>query len=91
MPQIYLATEILTQPHLEQKQLTLGFKGLKLPESMTQAQPHQPLIGLSLSVDNLHQLIHQLVTQAQKAQWHLPLNLPWLDAPTQEQNRQTAQ
>lgn len=90
-PRIYLATEIFVQPRIEQKQCNLGFKGLKLPEAMTQPQPHEPLVGLSLTVDNLHQLIHQLVTQAQTAQWHLPLDLPWLNTPAEQQSSPTSQ
>lgn len=82
--ELYLATEVVCELQPESRILNLGLKGLKLPEAMVQAQPNQPLVAFSLNEDNLHQVIHQLVTQAQQAQWNLPLNLPWLDTTSSE-------
>lgn len=74
---IYLATELTAQ--LKDKLLTLAFKGLSMPTAMTQASPHTPVLAVSLVLNHVHQLIDLLVGRAQEAQWHLPVELPWLN------------
>ncbi|WP_442595285.1 hypothetical protein ACSBPU_02445 [Parapusillimonas sp. JC17] len=76
---IYLATELIIK--LDDKQLILAFKGLPMPQAMTQASAHEPVFAMPLSDDHVHQLIELLIKKAQDAQWHLPLDLPWLDSP----------
>lgn len=78
-PDLYLATELVVQ--LEDKQLTLAFKGLPMPKAMVTASAHEPVLAISLQADHVHQLIQLLITKSQEAQWHLPLNLPWLENP----------
>ncbi|MEB2400358.1 MAG: hypothetical protein OZ927_12530 [Alcaligenaceae bacterium] len=76
---IYLATELIIK--LDDKQLILAFKGLPMPKAMTQASAHEPVFAMPLSPDHVHQLIELLIKKAQDAQWHLPLDLPWLESP----------
>lgn len=76
---IYLSTELIIK--LDDKQLILAFKGLPMPQAMTQASAHEPIFAMPLSDDHVHQLIELLIKKAQDAQWHLPLDLPWLDSP----------
>ena len=75
---LFLATELTIQ--VRDKQLTMAFKGLPMPESMTEARPHSPVLAIPLQLENVHQLIELLINRAEKAQWHLPLELPWLHA-----------
>lgn len=77
---IYLATELTVQVNRDHR-LTLAFRGLRMPDAMTEARPHQPLLAIPLTVDNVHQLIELLIVKCQEAQWHLPLDLPWLSPP----------
>lgn len=77
---IYLATELTVQLNTNQR-LMLAFRGLRMPEAMTQSQQHQPVLAIPLTVDNVHQLIELLIIKCQEAQWHLPLDLPWLSPP----------
>lgn len=79
---IYLATELTLQVSRD-KRLTLAFRGLRMPDAMTEARPHQPLLAIPLTVDNVHQLIELLIVKCQEAQWNLPLDLPWLSPPTE--------
>lgn len=79
---IYLATELTVQVSRDKK-LTLAFRGLRMPDAMTEAQPHQPLLAIPLTVDNVHQLIELLIVKCQEAQWNLPLDLPWLSPPAE--------
>lgn len=79
MPPIYLATELIVQ--LQEKQLTLAFKGLPMPQAMVTASAHEPVLAISLQPEHVHQLIQLLITKSQEAQWHLPVNLPWLKNP----------
>lgn len=76
---IYLATELTLQPRGEE--LLIAFKGLPMPAAMTKASPHEPVLAMSLKIDNVHQLIQLLIDKAQEAQWHLPVDLPWLESP----------
>ena len=75
---LFLATELAIQ--VRDKQLTLAFKGLPMPESMTEARPHSPVLAIPLQLENVHQLIELLINRAGQAQWHLPVDLPWLSA-----------
>lgn len=78
-PAIYLATELTVK--LESKRLILAFKGLPMPQAMTVACAPEPVFALPLLPGHAHQLIELLITKAQKAHWHLPLDLPWLENP----------
>ena len=60
------------------ERLLLAFKGLPLPEAMTIPSAHEPVLAVSLSLDHVHQLLHLLIRKAEMAQWHLPVDLPWL-------------
>ncbi len=76
---LFLATELTVQTSGEQ--LTLAFKGLAMPEAMVKASLPEPVFAIPLQVENVHQLIELLIAKCQQAQWHLPLELPWLEAP----------
>lgn len=76
---IYLSTELIIK--LDDKQLIVAFKGLPMPQAMTQASAHEPVFAMPLTADHVHQLIELLIKKSQDAQWHLPLDLPWLDSP----------
>lgn len=76
---LFLATE-LTLNTVDTK-LTLAFRGLPMPHAMVNASAHQPIFALPLQVDNVHQLIELLIEKCEDAQWHLPVELPWLDVP----------
>lgn len=78
-PDIYLATELTVQ--VSGERLTLAFRGLQMPEAMTKASQHLPILAIPLSLDNVHQLIELFITKAQEANWHLPVDLPWLESP----------
>ena len=80
MPEnLFLATELTTQ--IDGEQLTLAFKGLAMPEAMVKPSQPAPIFAIPLQVENVHQLIELLIAKCQQAQWHLPLELPWLEAP----------
>jgi hypothetical protein len=74
--QIYLATELTVQ--LQKQRLTLAFRDLAMPDAMTNPSQHVPVLAIPLTVDNVHQLLELLIVKAQEAQWHLPVDLPWL-------------
>lgn len=76
IPPRYLATELTLQQR--DGRLLLAFKGLPLPEAMTTPCPHEPVLAVSLTLDHIHQLLSLLIRKCEAAQWHLPLNLPWL-------------
>ncbi len=76
---IYLATELTVQVSTDR--LTLAFRGLQMPDAMTKAAQHVPVLAIPLSLDNLHQLIELFITKAREAHWHLPVELPWLESP----------
>jgi len=78
-PEIYLATELTVQ--VSSDRLTLAFRGLQMPEAMTKASKHVPVLAIPLSLDNVHQLIELFITKAREANWHLPVDLPWLESP----------
>ena len=77
---IYLATELTVQVSADR--LTLAFRGLQMPDAMTKAAQHVPVLAIPLSLDNVHQLIELFITKAREAHWHLPVDLPWLESPT---------
>jgi hypothetical protein len=76
---IYLATELTVQVSADR--LTLAFRGLQMPDAMTKAAQHVPVLAIPLSLDNVHQLIELFITKAREAHWHLPVELPWLESP----------
>lgn len=76
---LFLATELTAQRG--ETTLTLAFKGLSMPDAMVSPCQHEPVFAIPLQLDNVHQLIELLITKCQEAQWHLPLELPWLQAP----------
>jgi hypothetical protein len=76
---IYLATELTVQVSTDR--LTLAFRGLQMPDAMTKAAQHVPVLAIPLSLDNVHQLIELFITKAREAHWHLPVELPWLESP----------
>ena len=84
---LYLATELTTQ--LTNDQLQLAFKGLPVPEAMQTPCQHVPVLALSLDATQVHQVIQLLITQAAKAMWHLPVDLPWLEAKSSNKPTQT--
>lgn len=79
---VFLATELMVQSGEER--LTLAFKGLPMPEAMVKPSQYQPIFAIPLEVDNVHQLIELLIDKCQQAQWHLPLELPWIEPPNAE-------
>lgn len=74
---IFLATE-LTLKH-DNRQLVLAFRGLPMPQAMTQPSPAVPLFAIPLQADHVHQLIDLLIVKSRDAHWHLPVELPWLE------------
>lgn len=76
---IYLATSLTMQ--LKNDQLIMALTGLPMPAAMTQPCEREALFAIPLQVENVHQLIQLLIDRAQEADWHLPLNLPWLESP----------
>jgi hypothetical protein len=61
--------------------VTLAFKGLPMPDAMVKPSSYQPIFAIPLDVDNVHQLIELLISKCEQAQWHLPLELPWIEPP----------
>src|SRR5690606_7117919 len=76
---IYPATEITVQTG--EQQLLVAFKGLPMPQAMTQPSAHEPVFATAMQIEHVHQLLQLLITKSQEAQWHLPLDLPWLQNP----------
>lgn len=76
---IYLATSLTVQRRNDE--LILALSGLPMPAAMTQPREREPLFAIPLQVENVHQLIQLIIDKAQEADWHLPLNLPWLESP----------
>lgn len=81
-PLLFLATELTAQRGSDT--LTLAFKGLPMPDAMLHPRQHEPVFAIPLQTDNVHQLIELLISKCQEAQWHLPLELPWLQAADQQ-------
>lgn len=79
---LYLATELTAQRG--DTTLTLAFKGLPIPDAMINPRQHEPVFAIPLQLDNVHQLIELLISKCQEAQWHLPLELPWLKSADQQ-------
>lgn len=80
---IYLATSLTMQR--KDEQLILALSGLPMPKAMTEASGREPLFAMPLQVDNVHQLIQLVIDKAREADWHLPVNLPWLESPADAQ------
>lgn len=80
---IYLATSLTTQ--LREGELVLAISGLPMPSAMTKPCEREPLFAVSLQVEHAHQLIQLLIDKSQEADWHLPVNLPWLESPAEPQ------
>lgn len=76
---IYLATSLTMQR--KDDQLILAITGLPMPSAMTEPCEREPLFAIPLQVEHVHQLIQLLIDKAQEADWHLPVNLPWLESP----------
>ncbi len=76
---IYLATSLTMQR--KDDQLILAITGLPMPCAMTEPCEREPLFAIPLQVEHVHQLIQLLIDKAQEADWHLPVNLPWLESP----------
>jgi hypothetical protein len=76
---LYLATELTTllRGEKNQQQLLLAFKGLPMPDAMTEPRQHIPIFAIPLQADNVHQLLELITVKCNEAQWHLPLDLPW--------------
>ena len=78
---IYLATSLTMQ--LKDDQLVLAITGLPMPCAMTEPCEREPLFAIPLQVEHVHQLIQLLIDKSQEADWHLPVNLPWLESPSE--------
>ncbi|HDZ08737.1 hypothetical protein [Pseudohongiella sp.] len=79
---VFLATELAVQSGDER--LMLAFKGLPMPDAMVKPSQFVPIFAIPLEVENVHQLIELLIDKCQQAQWHLPLELPWIEPPTED-------
>lgn len=77
---IYLATSLTMQ--MKDDQLIMALTGLPMPCAMTEPCEREPLFAIPLQVENVHQLIQLLIDKAHEADWHLPVNLPWLESPS---------
>ena len=76
---IYLATSLTMQRKGDQ--LILAFSGLPMPAAMTEPREREPLFAIPLQVEHVHQMIQLIIDKAQEADWHLPVNMPWLESP----------
>jgi|SRR5690554_3275754 len=76
---VYLATDLMVGGAT--KGLTLAYKGLRMPGAMIEPSKAEPIVAIPMEVSHLHQLIHLVVAQSRRAEWHLPLDLPWIEAP----------
>ena len=76
-PDLYLATEITSE--LREKRLLLAFKGLPLPKAMRTSCSHEPVVAFTLEPEQVHQFLELIIAKSTEAQWHLPLDLPWLE------------
>lgn len=77
---IYLATSLTMQRR--EDQLIIALTGLPMPRAMTEPCEREPLFAMPLQVEHVHQLIQLLIDRAREAEWHLPVNLPWLESPS---------
>lgn len=73
---LYLATELTSE--LRENRLLMAFKGLPLPDAMRTACKHEPIVAFTLEPEQVHQFLEILIVKSTEAQWHLPLDLPWL-------------
>jgi hypothetical protein len=72
---MFLATELTCQQASDR--LHLAFRGLPMPEAMLKNGHQRPVLALSLEATHVHQVLQLLITHATKANWHLPVDLPW--------------
>lgn len=79
---LYIATAVQLENY--PRYALLAFKGLPMPKAMVTPSAHLPVFALRLDRDHLHQLIRLLIMKAKEAHWELPVNLPWIDAPTEQ-------
>ncbi len=79
---LYLAIALTTQRR--EGELVLAVTGLPMPCAMTEPCEREPLFAISLQVEHVHQLIQLLIDKAREADWHLPVNLPWLESPKEQ-------
>ena len=77
---IYLATSLTMQRR--EDQLIMALTGLAMPRAMTEPCEREPLFAMPLQVEHVHQLIQLLIDRARDADWNLPVNLPWLESPS---------
>lgn len=82
---LYLATELNLQ--IREKELVLAFKGLELPGAWKTPLAHAPILAAPLKIEHVHQLLHLLIAKAQAAHWNLPVELPWMDENTLQEQR----
>jgi len=75
----YLATDLAVK--LSSDELLLAFRGVPVASPVSRAAEPVPVLAISLKSEHVHQLIRLLISTAAKAQWHLPVDLPWLDDP----------
>lgn len=74
---LYLATELTAE--LRDGQLLFAFKGLPVPDAMRTSCKHEPVVAFTLKSEQVHQFIELLIAKSTQAQWHLPVDLPWLE------------
>lgn len=79
---VYIATSVQLESY--PRYALLAFKGLPMPAAMLTPHAHEPIFALRLDRDHLHQLIHLLIAKAKQAHWELPMNLPWIEAPNEQ-------
>ncbi|MCK0163732.1 hypothetical protein [Marinobacter sp. S6332] len=77
---LFLATELTCQQASDR--LHLAFRGLPMPEAMLKNGHQRPVLALSLEATHVHQVLQLLITHATKANWHLPVDLPWANTST---------
>lgn len=75
--ELYLATELTSE--LRENRLLIAFKGLPMPEAMRKPSEHQAVVAFTFDSEQVHQFLELLIVKATQAQWHLPLDLPWLE------------
>src|SRR5690606_8946707 len=80
---INLASKLTIQ--MREGELVLAISGLPMPRAMTEPCQREPLFAVPMQVDHVHQLIQLLIDRAQEASWHLPVSLPWLESPSEQQ------
>lgn len=75
---VFLATGLSIQ--LQAECLVLAFNGLPRLETMQETTNTASIVALKLETEHLHQVLQILISKAEEAEWHLPVDLPWLEA-----------